>query len=472
MSHGSLTTRQSAAVDDLLTKVPLLQELASAPDLLGKLVKDFAEFSSGLFDEFKVTAANQLKKIVFSQALTFLASKLTPGFGVISSIYSGAQWLLTGETIVKFRDLLVSFFGQIDKILAGPPPNTGAIIKDLMNQATPLVLGFLATQMKIQDLPQKVMDMVKAVDLRVWIQTAVEKLWTSLRESAPVKAILEKITGRVLSERIPIGDPWLIWAVQRGDSHIQVLIDGQPLLDRLARWEAAPGQKPEAIAAIANLEPYIKDLEALKSTARGSAEFKALLGTFRALASARKSSPQQVSVLESEVAKHKREVSLVVSALAGPLNEIVRQLTPGSGQSLNRADFQFSPNPLVAEARQYRLDNRTNVSKAQNVVVMEYIDPLTRRRKTMAGYSVPTDDRSPTGHAEQFTYKLILAETNGRVPIITRVYSEFSPCSKKAFNCSLFLREVAPNADIFFTWDYGSAFERRQKVDVIGEFLR
>jgi len=113
------------------------------------------------------------------------------------------------------------------------------------------VLGFLATQMKIQDLPQQVMAMVKAVDLRVWIQTAVEKFWKKLKDNVPGTS-----RGRQLTDKI--SDP--IWVAQDGVVG-RVLLNGKPLAKAVEDWIREAAGNATSVSLLTGLKNIIDKFE-------------------------------------------------------------------------------------------------------------------------------------------------------------------------------------------------------------------
>ncbi len=124
---------------------------------------------------------------------------------------------------------------------------------------------------------------------------------------------------------------------------------------------------------------------------------------------------------------------------------------------------EYGSTDLSQQALDYR--RRNEITNGRNVAVFEY--ELDGQLYTLPGVSVRFK-----GHAERLIAKEL--ERMG-IPAskVKRVYSELEPCSLPFAYCMNFLRKKFPQADITYSFEYGSTVEsRRSGLKALKETLQ
>jgi len=315
-------------VDDLLRHIPDLglAALENSTNLVKDLVGKFGEFSSGIVDEFKVRAQEMLQSALLNGAKTFFLETLAGGGGVIlSKLISTFNWLTDPKTLATIEDLLKQFFQNIDTVLQGPVDNVGTFLKDLMNKAVPILLGFAASQLSIANLPNQVLNMVKAIDLKAWMYMGVENFWKTIKSRVP-----GNVKGAPITDAFFVGDPWSIQGVAKKDANgvfrPLITIDTEPLVERLQSWLPL---RPDLAADIQNMISKVKAVQGDPDRAvLPSAPFREVLGVLGEMAGATKAGQSTTELSKKLKAKKALATAHAKTQLQGSLNELLAKISP------------------------------------------------------------------------------------------------------------------------------------------------
>jgi len=196
------------------------------------------------------------------------------------------------------------------------------------------------------NLSQTLQGILQAVDLRMWIQKGVEKLWMTLQAMPVFQTVEGKILGQALTDKLRVGDPWLIWVVRNGKNNsIQILIDGTSLTTRLDRWEAAyRGQNNPNAAVLQQITDVRTRVVDLQNQNNGL--YTAVLGAIEDLQAARKlpkpknGQPDPVQTTTKKLKAAREAATAELSKLVKILNELLSKIEPALGN--------YTPLPMEA----------------------------------------------------------------------------------------------------------------------------
>jgi hypothetical protein len=249
--------------------------LAEAWDVIQAMVEKGAEgleeHLSGLWERVKTAAINWLVSSIIVQALKRLAAYLVPTginqiVGAIITTYNAIQSALRYAR--QLLQIVDRFLDRVTEIARGTISSAADALESLMGRAMPVMIGFLANQVGLGDIGDKLRDMIEKLQERV--EQAIERLVDKLKEMGSSILALFGIGGgnelpRTEFDEEDGGEHHVLAWTGEGEDAVLTLSSArtaaveQVLVEAEQRWSKRTG--PKATKALEAIEDARDELE-------------------------------------------------------------------------------------------------------------------------------------------------------------------------------------------------------------------